>query len=376
MPTHVITTLTSLVTLRALLPEWIRLFYTSGTTNPFSHPLWVLAWAQHFLAPHELHAVILRTPGGALVGVAPFYKRQQRVAPGVTLRRLQLLGAGQHVQLTELPQPLFAPGHARTGLRDLMHYVSADDDAWDWAELTLAPDQGWFEPEWVPQAGPGAGSALFHRATRVCVVLPLPTTVEEWHAGLKRNVKESMRSGVNRLARTGHRWTLVTPGDAATLGPAIDDLVALHRARATMQGTVQHPDYLQDPTDRAFLHTVASDLFHAGHLSICFLEVGGSRVAGRLLLHANGATFFSVSGVDPAWRAYSVGTILQAECLRQAIARGDLLANLSIGPDVAKLRWSEHLHFYHDVTLVRPHRRSRRLLAVLWHGRSAIRLWR
>lgn len=206
MPAHAIATITSLAAMRALLPEWLRLFYACRAPNPFAHPLWLLAWARHFTAPSQLFLVALRAPSGALVGVAPFYQRAQRLAPGLTVRRLQLLGAGRHVHLTELPQVLLAPGHARTGLRDLLRYLAAHDRAWDCVELTLAPDQGWFEREWLPRAGPGAGSALLHKATRPCVVVPLPASVEEWQAGLKRNVKESIRRGANRLARGGTAW--------------------------------------------------------------------------------------------------------------------------------------------------------------------------
>jgi hypothetical protein len=48
-----------------------------------------------------------------------------------------------------------------------------------------------------------------------------------------------------------------------------------------------------------------------------------------------------------------------AEALHQAIARGDRLANLSSGPDVAKLRWSEALLLRQHFTIVGPRLRSR-----------------
>jgi CelD/BcsL family acetyltransferase involved in cellulose biosynthesis len=376
MATHAVMSVTSVAAMRALLPEWLRLFYASGTPNPFAHPLWLMTWARHFISPDQLYLATVRTQAGALVGVAPLYQRTQRPAPGLAVRRLQMLGAGRHELLTEVPQVLFAPGSARAGLRDLLRFLSARDEAWDCVELTLAPDQGWFEHQWLPQVGPGAGCALFHQATRPCVVAPLPATVEEWQAGLKRNVKESIRRGANRLARAGHSWEVVTPCDAEALKPALDDLVALHRARAALQDTASHPDYLSDPADRAFLYDVAHEMFHAGHLTPYRLLVDGQAVAARLLLHANGGTFFSVSGVDPAWQPYNVATTLHVECLRRAIARGDHLANLSVGPDVAKLRWSEQLQLYQDIVLVGPRRRSRLVLGLLWQGRSAARLWR
>src|SRR5579859_1882321 len=113
MPSYDILPITSVVAMRALLPEWVRLYYASGTPNPFAHPLWLIAWARHFIRPTQLYLVTVRTHAGALVGVAPFYQRRQRLGPGLVVQRLQLLGAGQHAQLTELPQVLLAPGTAR-----------------------------------------------------------------------------------------------------------------------------------------------------------------------------------------------------------------------------------------------------------------------
>jgi hypothetical protein len=41
-------------------------------------------------------------------------------------------------------------------------------------------------------------------------------------------------------------------------------------------------------------------------------------------------------------------TLLQAEVVRSAIARGDRWVNFSPGPNVAKMRWSETMHVQDD----------------------------
>lgn len=371
MPAQTLSLITRAADLDALAPEWAGLFYASATPNPFAHPAWLISWARHFISPAQLFVVTVRDEAGRLAGVAPFYRRRYTPARGPAVTAVQLLGTGQHVHLTELPQILTRPGEERPILRAMMHFLGQHAAAWDWVEVVLTPEQGWFEPQWLPPEGSGEGSFVLHKATRACVVLPLPPTWEELRAGMKRNIKESIRRGNNSLTREGHRWEITTPCDAAGVALALDELTGLHRARAELRGKVRHPDYFADATDRAFLHDVARRMFCQGHLTPCMLRVDGKTAAGRVLLHANGCTFFSFSGFDPAWWPYNVATTLMAECLRGAVERGDTLANLSPGPDVAKLRWSERLQLYQEFVMVGPRRRSRLAFSLFWQLRAA-----
>lgn len=314
-----------------------------------------------------------RTGAGKLAGVAPFYRSRRTLAPGFSATRLRLLGTGPHRFLTELPQILTSNDPKRRILRDILRFVVDRADNWDWVEVTLAPDQGWFEPQWLPQDGPSRNPRAIHSAARACVVLPLESSWSELQGSLKRNVKESIRRGANRLARAGHSWEVVTPDTLADLESSLDLLVDLHRQRSMLQGKPHHPDYFADPLDRAFLRDVAPSLFSSGHLSLNLLCVNGIPAAGRLVLRANQTCFFSASGLDPAWWDYSLGTTLMTHCLKSEMARGATSANLSLGPDRTKLRWSETLETHNEFMVVARNRRSR-LAFRLYQQRQAIRV--
>jgi len=368
--------LTAAGALEALVPAWTSLYHAAATHNPFAHPLWLTTWARHFVAPGDLYVIAVRDKAGELVAVAPFYRCRITVGPGTVATQLHLLGAGQHAILTELPQILIRPGLARAVLRTLVGYLNERVDEWDWVELALTPEQGWLEPEWLPSNGRGQGSFALHKATRPCVVLPLPASWEELRGGLKRNVKESLRRGANSLAREGHTWDVATPETTAELTRAVGTLIGLHGARARLQGTIRHNDYVAHPADQTFLHDVARQMFATGNLQVCLLHVDGVTVAARLLLHGHDATFLSLSGYDPAWAPYNVATTLTAACLRHAVGRGDGVINLSSGPDVAKLRWSEQLELHQVFVVVGPRHRSRIVFALHWHLRAAYHMRR
>lgn len=106
------------------------------------------------------------------------------------------------------------------------------------------------------------------------------------------------------------------------------------------------------------------------------LVVDDDIVAARLLLHAGGETFFSVSGFDPSWWDYGVATTLLSEALRRRIARGDTSANLSTGLERSKLRWSRELRLHQDFILVRKRHRSSLAFGAFWTMRAATHVHR
>lgn len=224
--------LTTTCALEALVPEWTNFCRAAAPHNPFAHPLWMTTWARHFVTPNDLYVITMRGKAGELVAVAPFYRRHIAVGPSVIETRLHLLGAGQHTSLTELPQIVIQPGLERAVLRGLVGYLGAHAADWDWIELALTPEQGWLEPEWLPRNGAGQGSFGLHKATRPCVVLPLPCSLEALQGGLKRNVKESLRRGANSLTRAGYNWEVTTPETLTDLTRSLNTLVDLHRSRA------------------------------------------------------------------------------------------------------------------------------------------------
>lgn len=374
MSSHEVSVVSSPAAAAALLPEWEALFAASGSGNPFARPRWLLTWARRFVGPGELVLLTART-GAELVGVAPFYRRMLRLGPGPgappAVTCLQLLGGGRRPHLTELPGVLTRPDCGRSVLREIFRHLEREQP-WDWLEVTLAPEQGWFEPHWLPAPGGGREpSVALHKATRACVVLPLAGSWDETARGLKHNVRESIRRGANRLRRDGREWRLVRGGQERPLAAALDTLVALNRARAALDGRPHHAALVDDGADRRFLGDVAEQLAPGGHVVPCLLEVDGRPAAARLVLRANGVLYFFVSGVDPAFWDQGVATTLMVECLARAIADGDRLANLSTGVDVSKLRWSERLELWQDFVVVRGRLRSRLAFNAWWQLRAA-----
>jgi len=358
---------TSCCALERLRPEWEELFYASGTTNPFLHPAWQLTWCDHFVAPEDVVVVVVRHHE-RLVCVAPFYRRHLGGPGSAGSTHLRAFGAGRHGELIETPGILVDPGCKRAAFRALTTHLLARERRWDWVEFPFGFDQGWFEPQWVEGEGGGRAPTVIHKGTKPCVVMPLADDWEKTVAGLKRNVRQSIHRGHNRLSRASLPWQFEVV-EAGGFPDFLATLTRLHSARSSLTGKVRHPDVLADVQTRSFLEAVGSAV-GGDDLIPCLLRADGDVVAARLMLRAGDTVYLSVSGFDPMFWDQGVATTLLAECLRFAIGQGARSANLSTGIDVSKLRWSEDIQRNEDFVVVAPRTRSRVAFSLYWQLRS------
>lgn len=373
MTAPTVLTLTTRSALEGLRPEWEDLFLTSGAANPFLHPAWMLAWCDVFVRPSEIRVLTARHLG-RLVGVAPFYRRHVGWGEGAGSSHLRAFGAGPHGELTEVPGVLVDPPLTRSVLRQFVRHLLDNERGWDWFELPLGHAQGWFEPEWTQASGARRSAAVIHKGTTPCVVMPLADDWSSTLAGLKRNVRQSVHRGRNRLTRAGLGWELEVVELEAFAG-FVAILSRLHAARAAVPGRLHHPDRLADTRSRAFLELAGAGMLAAEHALPCILRAGQQVVAARLVLRAGRTLYLSVSGFDPDRWNEGVATTLVAETMAFGIKQGATAVNLGSGVDVSKLRWSENLERNEEFLVVAPRARSRWAFSVYWKlRRDRVRL--
>ena len=344
---------------------WRELYDRSGSCNPYASPDWLIPWARHFVREREL-ALLAVSRNETLIGVAPWYVDRT----GPLLCRLHLLGSGPRDILTELPQVLTAPDEVRSVMRAVLGHWSQVPGMWDWLELPMLEEQGWFEPEWLTGAASDLGFVQ-HKLTRPSVVLSLPSDVSALHEGMKRNLRESTHRARNRLDRTGRPWAVTMRAGEDDIRQALAVLAQLHAARADLVGRRHHGDQLALPEQREFLADALGAMAGRDRAEILTLEVEGIPVAAQLVLRAPNATYLGPSGVDPAWWEVSPVTLLQLHAAESAVERGHREFNLSTGPGVAKFRWSERVVQNPEFIVCGPRRRSRAAFTV-YRALSAI----
>jgi CelD/BcsL family acetyltransferase involved in cellulose biosynthesis len=347
---EVVTSLERLETLRA---DYDRLHRVANVGLPFELHDWHVAWWRAFAASSiklrdQLLFHVVRSATEGCVAIVPLVLTERPGFGPLRIGTLALLGTDQYI--TELRKPTIAPGfEAKVG--EVVQRSLASDGRWDWAHWTGA------EPEFARAlAGLGTQDQLDPNPD---YVLDLAPSWDAFKAGLKRNIRESIRHCYNSLKRENHTHELVVAKTPAEIRSGLDRFIELHSARADLDDTVAHPDRFATPMTRGFLYDVCLRLAARDIARVFLLKISGEIVAARIGFEMNDTLYMYYSGYDPKWRKYSVMTTLVAEAIKYAIERGVKTVNLSAGTDVSKTRWGAREVPFAETLQLRARARSK-----------------
>jgi CelD/BcsL family acetyltransferase involved in cellulose biosynthesis len=338
--------------IRALEPDYSSLAQSVANRLPFCQHAWHLAWCRHFLnadprIEESPSFYILRGAERECVAILPFIISRRRIGP-LGIISASLLGADPAI--TEIRMPLVKPGYEHVAVRAVRDALGHAAD-WDWihwagvrGELAEALSEG-RDLQWQPPLAD--------------FVLDLPPSWAEFHAGLKRNIRESLRHCYNSLARHGHRFELEVIERPAEVPSAVTRFLELHRMRAAYTRGAMHPDRFASPVSRAFLLEVCERLAAGGMLRLFVLKIGAEIAAMRIGFVVQDMLYLYYSGFDPKWWSFSVMTTTVAEAIKYAIGCGLRSVNLSPTKDIAKTRWGPRQVDYSSAYEARDRLRSR-----------------
>jgi CelD/BcsL family acetyltransferase involved in cellulose biosynthesis len=318
--------------LAGLQRDFEHLNALSANTLPFASFEWHATWCSHFLGQdpsiedHPLYHV-LRDPNGMCVAIIPWVLSKRRIGV-LTATSVGLLGADPAI--TEIRTSLVLPGHERQVAAVLDSTLKTTSD-WDWIQ--------WQSPVDAFSEALGVQRSLQWQAMPPSYLLDLPATWDQFRAGLKRNIRESLRHGYNSLKRDGHQFEFIVATTREAVRRALGRLFELHAARAALTGTVDHPDRFANRTSREFVLDVCDQLAARDCLRVFQLVIAGQVVATRIGFVVGNSLYLYYSGFDPDWSRYGVMTTVVAEAIKYAIDQKLATVNLSPGTDVSKTRW-------------------------------------
>jgi len=281
-------------TLAAVRSDWTEV--AKQTRNVFSTWEWASIWWRHFGGSRPLMLTACRSPSGRLVGILPLYRWSSR-----PLRIVRFLGHGPADQLG----PVAAASDRVAIAAALRQALGERRTEWDlFLGDELLGDEGW--------------STLLGATTLRFETNPtLRLDDESWErflAGRSRNLRQQVRSYERRLFREGNaRYRLCD--DASRFEEDLDTLFALHRARWRGERSL----FIEQ---RAFHREFALCAFERGWARLWLLEVSGRPVAALYGFRFRDVEAYYQAGRDPAWDRASVGFVLLAHSIREALADG------------------------------------------------------
>jgi CelD/BcsL family acetyltransferase involved in cellulose biosynthesis len=294
-----------------LEPVWRGLAERSG--NLFSTWEWATAWWRRYGDDRPLLLTVCRDSTGAAVAILPLYLAFER-----PVRVARMIGHGPADQLG----PVWA----------------ADEPGVLEALAGSGPQLGWDVllaerlPGGTGQAEALGGRSIAHESSPTIDVEGL--SWDEYLSRRSSNFRSQVRRKERKLIRD-HGLSYRLSDQPERLDADLDALFALHRARWAEDGSGA-----LDGTREAFHRDFAAVALDRGWLRLWIAEVEGRAIAAWYGFRFGGADWYYQFGRDPEWDQSSIGLVLLAHTVREAIADGQREYKLLRGGEGYKDRFA------------------------------------
>ena len=281
---------------------WERL--EGATANPFATWMYAELWWRHLGDGGALHLSAVHADG-RLIAILPVCERGDE---------LRLIGHAD----ADLLGPIAAPSDHDLGLGALR-------------EFALSRGRPLIADELPAGSSAHLGGEVIRRTSSPVIDLP-EDGFEALLSARSRNLRGGVRNRERRLART-HDLRLRAATEQ-TLERDMSTLFTLHNAR--WGGTTM---VFSGP--RVPMHLeLAQRALERGWLRLRLLELDGRPVAANYALRVGAAEWYYQAGRDPAYAQASVGSVLQATCIRAACEEGAREYRMLRGDERYKFNWA------------------------------------
>ncbi len=284
-------------TIDGLDTTWTALLRQSATDSIFLTPAWQRLWWRHFgQGAEELVCEVRRD--GEPVAIAPLYLRDGR---------LSLIGGTDVCDYSDFIMPA---EHCTGAMDALFAYI----DPLSWSTLVLHSIPA-TSPTLAYMRSLDARYRVEIEQEDVTPRLELPADWESYLGGLSKKDRHELRRKFRRLENNGV-VKFTTVAGAATLDADVSDFLHLHRESRDDKAA------FMNRAMEAFFRDTVREFVTQDIARLSFLEVDGHRAAAILAFDYGADRLLYNSGFDQAYSYLSVGLLLKAHSLREAIEAG------------------------------------------------------
>jgi len=306
MPTKVIKEIAALTALEA---EWLDLCHRTPDATPFQTPMWLLPWWRAF-GSDDL-AVIAARDEADLRSLAPLYiVRDEDESLGLFIGT----GISDYLDILGDTAPI------------MPELAGIDCQLWDLQQLrpssTLLQSplpEGWSEN--IEDQEP-------------CPTLSIDGAGPELENLISTHFRKKIRYYRRALSRMGD--VAVETPTTDTLDDLLTAFFDLHTARWKRRNL---PGVLADETAQRFHREVARRMLAQGMLRMYATRVAGRIVAVFYGFALHGTVYYYLSGYDPDLEKLSIGTLIVAHAIEEAVREGATTFDFLRGAEEYKYAW-------------------------------------
>ena len=286
-------------TFDSLDKRWLDLLPDSSNNTIFTNPIWQRLWWDEFGAGYQLLLFSLQK-NGMLSAIAPL-----KIKDG----HLSFIGCPD---LCDYMDFVVRKGPEAEAYASLTHHLLE----LDWQTLSLSGVAARSPTyQYLPDLLREHGLTVEVGIEDVCPTVELPSNWEEYLSSLRKKDRHELRRKMRRLYNAGDARYYVADDPDLFSNDLEDFLSLLVKSRA------DKAQFLTTEV-KGFFQSTVSRLAKEGYVKLLFLELGGRRVSSAICFDYNDSFLLYNSGYDDTYSSLSVGLLLKAFCLKEAIAMG------------------------------------------------------
>ena len=159
--------------------------------------------------------------------------------------------------------------------------------------------------------------------------IALPGTWDEYLALLNKKDRHELRRKLRRMDSQSD-WKWYSLSEPTQVAERLGEFISL------MRQSRADKDEFMTPERERFFSNITQRMAELGQLHLYFLDMDGSTVATSLCFDYGGSRLLYNSGYDPEYGYFSVGLLLNAMCLKDAIEQGLDYFDFLRGPEPYK----------------------------------------
>ena len=279
--------------------EWEKVLALSPANTLFLTPQWQEVWWESFGDGKEMAGFYLGSTED-VVGIAPLARS------GTTL---SFVGDTDTVDYNDF---MITPGNEAVFFETLLD--SMEEQQCNTLNL-LSLRETSPTLAYLPDLARRRGYSVVVVVEDVTSGLELPSTWDAYLTGLGKKDRHELRRKFRRLESAAN-WTWYGLKDAERIETRVQDFLKLMR-----QSNQDKDKYMTEDREEFFRHMIQR-MAQLGLLRLYFLEIDEKPVATSLCFDYASSRLLYNSGYDPEFGYYSVGLLLNALCLQEAIDQG------------------------------------------------------
>ncbi|MBU1349399.1 GNAT family N-acetyltransferase [Patescibacteria group bacterium] len=309
---------------------WQGLEQTGDLPTIFQCYGWIEPWWRHLGRGKKI--LLAAYDGDLLVGIAPMFIERMTLKGMPFFNILRFMGTPE----SDYHAFILRQGYEDKTLSALL--TALKQYSWDIAWLSdVKPDTA--TTDLLAKALKAEGLHFIEKQHTPCPYIKLPNTMDEYLNTLTKHTKTNIRTYVNRLSKAGD-VSIKKVYNKTDVESEFDHFLKLHMARWSSLGQC---GALAKKGLREF-HINAANLL-CQYLDLSFLTINGKRIATQYAYNYQNTRLNYLSGIDPAYEDYRVGSIMKFKLIENAIEEKIMCFDLMRGDEKYKYHFTKTVQY-------------------------------